>query len=204
MIISHKYKFIFIKTRKTAGTSIEVDLNPFLGERDIATPIYPSVDGHIPKNYKRGFFQKDFKNHMSAREVKQFVGKNIFSDYFVFCVEREPVDKCISHYSMLKNSSNHNKNTKEMSFDEYVALKRFPNDVDKYTSENEELLVDKIVKYENLATDLSEIAKMLGFDLKLSSRAKVGFREDIQVSDLHKEVIYEAFSNSLRFTEYQY
>ncbi len=38
MILSHKNRFIFIKTRKTAGTSIEAYLRNFLGENDIATP----------------------------------------------------------------------------------------------------------------------------------------------------------------------
>jgi len=39
MIISHKHKFIFIKTRKTAGTSIEIFLSQFCGKNDTLTPI---------------------------------------------------------------------------------------------------------------------------------------------------------------------
>lgn len=51
MIISHKYKFIFVRTRKTATTSIESYLYDFLGDEDVITPI-ESVKG---RNYK-GFF----------------------------------------------------------------------------------------------------------------------------------------------------
>ena len=39
MIISHKYKFIFLKTTKTAGTSVEISLSRFCGDDDIITPI---------------------------------------------------------------------------------------------------------------------------------------------------------------------
>lgn len=39
MIISHEHKFIFIKTGKVGGTSLEMALSRFLGPDDIITPI---------------------------------------------------------------------------------------------------------------------------------------------------------------------
>ena len=41
MILSHKYKFIFLKTNKTAGTSIELALSKFCEAEDIITPVTP-------------------------------------------------------------------------------------------------------------------------------------------------------------------
>ena len=38
MIVSFKYKFIFIKSYKTAGSSIENYLYPYLNNKDICAP----------------------------------------------------------------------------------------------------------------------------------------------------------------------
>ena len=46
MIISHKWKFIFIKTQKCAGSSVERALAPVCGPRDILTKVSsPEMDG---------------------------------------------------------------------------------------------------------------------------------------------------------------
>jgi hypothetical protein len=37
VIISHKHRFIYIKTRKTASTSLEIALSAFCGPDDILT-----------------------------------------------------------------------------------------------------------------------------------------------------------------------
>src|SRR5919106_3187962 len=75
MIISHKYKFIFIKTGKTAGTSIEVFLSQHCGADDVVTPIFPHVEPHKPRNFS-GYFNP-------VRELYWSRGKGIrktFSD----------------------------------------------------------------------------------------------------------------------------
>ena len=205
MIVSHKHRFIFIKTVKTAGTSIEIDLNKVLGETDIATPIYPSVEGHMAQNFiikNKLLGSAECRNHMSGREIRKVVGGSIWDEYFKFCVEREPVSKVISHYSMLVNSPHHNKNTKDLSFDDYVSRGNFPVDTGKYTDKKGNLIVDKILSYEDLDNELTAVASQLGFSFELLVNAKSGFRMDLNVTEKQSQIIYEAFSSSNQFTGY--
>lgn len=57
MICSHERGFIFIKTRKTASTSIEIGLSELCGPDDIVTPVSPEDEifrrrlGFEPRNY---------------------------------------------------------------------------------------------------------------------------------------------------------
>lgn len=50
MIISHKNKFIFIKNRKTGGSSLEVVLSKFCGKDDIITPL-PFKEEQLRKEF---------------------------------------------------------------------------------------------------------------------------------------------------------
>ena len=51
MIISHKHKFIFVRPRKTAGTTMQNVLSTICGEEDIITAGYN--DGKKRKEERR-------------------------------------------------------------------------------------------------------------------------------------------------------
>ena len=56
MIVSHEHKFIFLKTIKTAGTSIEAALAQICGPDDIITPYREASEkdrkGRGPQNFR--------------------------------------------------------------------------------------------------------------------------------------------------------
>ena len=147
MLLSHKYKFIFIKTKKTAGTSVEIELNKIMSDEDIVTPIKPPHSNHFPRNYIFG--KKKLFNHINATDIKQIIPSSIFNNYFKFCIEREPVEKCLSDFFMYKNSPYHNFKYLNYTWENYLNKAIFPIDTKKYTDHKNNLCVDKIIKYEN-------------------------------------------------------
>lgn len=121
MIISHKHKFIFIKTKKTAGTSLEIALSKFLNSEDIITPISGEDEpirqrkyGIGCQNYRKNLIEytpKDFAvllikrfrarkywNHISAETVSEHLGKELFNSYYKFTIVRNPWDKAVSRF----------------------------------------------------------------------------------------------------------
>ncbi len=196
MIVSHLHKFIFVKTHKTAGTSIELDLAKHLGPNDVATPIVVNdVIINSPQNYEM-FYESGVYNHATAQSIKQLVGDAVWNEYTVFCVEREPVDKCISKYNQLNSISS-------LTWKNFLLNYKnvFPIDTNSYTDDIGNLIVDKIIKYENLENELNET---LNFDFKLSSRARQVVRDSVLlVTEQQKEFIYEQFAESNKYTGYK-
>lgn len=204
-IISHKYKFIFKKTFKTAGTALEVNLAPLCGPDDVVTPIFPEEPGHVARNFivksdGEGDDEKFF-NHMGMQLIRKLIGPEQFSTYYKFCVEREPVDKCLSYFAMLRHSPHHQRENAPQTWDEYVEQGNFPVEYARYTTAQGRLLVDRVLRYENLESELREVLLALGVNWTgLTSRAKSGFRKDgvprrDEVTSDAVDIIYEAFKH---------
>lgn len=201
MIISHKHKFIFIKTQKTASTSIEVYLSQHCYERDIITPINPYVSPHVARNHE-GFY-----NHISACEIRSRIPEAVWKSYFKFCVERNPWDKTLSHYHMLRSRKGG-----DLSLERYLSEATLCVDHPLYTDEkNAGIIVDKIIRYEKLVTGLSEIFACLGipFEGSLNVYAKSEYRKDRRhynevYTEHQRRVVEKAFDWEIQTFAYDF
>ena len=103
MLVSHRYKFIYTKTVKTAGTSVESFFEPYCMKED-EWSLSHSRNEYISEAGIIGYRGKDIPdnctwyNHMPAVKIKTLLGDDIWNSYFKFCVIRNPFSKAVSHY----------------------------------------------------------------------------------------------------------
>lgn len=198
MIVCHKHRFIFIKTIKTAGTSMEVLLSQWGGPDDVVTKIWPLIDGHVARNWRglvnpipdlrrrhdrpsrvigRALLGVKYYNHMPAWAVRRRVGEDVWNSYFKFCFDRNPWEKAVSHWHMKRKRRDPN-----MTFDDYLWGGHYAHNYPLYADPDQpgKLLVDFVGKYENLAADLAHVAERLNipFSGSLDVFAKSDYRSD--------------------------
>lgn len=202
-IISSNPNLIFIKTRKTAGTSLEVHLAEACDPAAIVTPIYPANALHTPRNWTH------FYNHMSAREIRLALPER-FRVAYKFAFERHSVDKCLSYYAMLRHSPHHYSANGSQSWRDYVEQGAFPVDDGLYTDDDGTLIVDRLYRYEEIEQSLTDIAHRTGLDDRaLTVREKAGFRRDdipsfaeVMADVATCDRIMHAFASTLRHIAY--
>lgn len=106
MIISHSKKFLFIKPRKTAGSSVELALSPLLQRGDLATPIAPAEEklrrteegvnvGLI--RYRSLLLPRRLRDHSSLEKAVACFGHSIL-EYFIISMTRNPWDRAVSQF----------------------------------------------------------------------------------------------------------
>ena len=199
MIISHEHKFIFLKTKKTAGTSIELALSQLCGPDDVIPPITEGDEalrapGSEPRNWRmHGWWQSPrplferrwlkvgpqdygFYNHMPASEARALLNDDkIWRSYFKFAFDRNPWDRQVSAYHF-----RYRRKARPPSFAYFLDRDRRArlNNYEIYSLDGEPC-VDFLGRFENLEEDFRRALGEIGmkFDQPLA-RAKSGIRKN--------------------------
>ncbi len=176
MLVSHSHKFIFIKTKKTAGSSIQ---------------------DYLAKYCKNGVVEKYIPGgHRPAQSTKEKVGDEIWNSYLKICPVRNPWDKMVSWYfwrsrkrsvfvkirRILKGRHPENE-AHRMSFHDFIV---WLDSRGKVNLDDPIALVDGkwpdyfFIRYEHLHEDLEKLCKHLSipYDKSKLPKEKTGVRKD--------------------------
>ncbi len=233
MIISHRYQFIFLKTSKSAGTSIEIALSRFCGPQDIVTPVseedealraaaggaparaYPvKKTRYTPVDWFRyGFRGKEkqyFYNHIPARKLKRRLDADTWNRYFRFCVVRNPWDRVISQYFWRCRDIPEDRRPTLDEFLESRHVRSLQRKGYKLYTTGGKVQVDHICRYENLSEDLEFVRQKLGLPEPLTlPGAKSAHRSDRRhyreiLTPRQRERIAKLFADEIRLMNYAF
>ena len=206
MILSHRHRFVFIKTRKTASTSLEIFFSQFCGDDDIVTPVMAEdeiirhdLGGCLPQHYSANSRREDeyraaircadVEQMKRALKAKDMLYRNHMSlaevssqvsipdDYLVISSDRHPYEKVVSMtYFRLRN--------KELDDAEFARELERVIDSEKYRNidmyrDRQGRLATRIIRYEALQADTRAICEELGLEFQPRGlpSTKANFRE---------------------------
>jgi chondroitin 4-sulfotransferase 11 len=198
-MISHSKKFIFIRTAKTASTSILEILNEY------------GIENIEIKDYEYD------PNHLSSKHIKECVGNKIFYSYFKFSFVRNPFSRIVSMWMMNKD---YHKDTP--NFRNYVksipTLEWMPNQgnhprpprevwLKKYSSMyNYTKECDFIGKLENLQQDFNIICDKIGIPQQVipheNSTKHKHYTE--YYDDATKQIVAEKYAKDIEYFGYEF
>ncbi|MCX7096477.1 MAG: sulfotransferase family 2 domain-containing protein [Methylococcales bacterium] len=217
MLISHKYRIIFVHIQRTGGNSIRQLLN---GMDAAAVQELPIAAG------------KNRLKHCFVSDIYASIEPSVFLSYTKFAVVRNPFDRLFSWYSMFKHNTIAKseiaggvERTAQLgnaveaavapyldSFDSFLSLpnsglfERFYFNQLDYLQVDGKLAVDHVLRFENLTDDFNALAKTLDLPGQLPA-----VNQSIRQQDYRKaynqdaeQLVANRFSRDLDFFSYSF
>lgn len=163
MIISHKHKFIFVAVPKTATHAIRQALRPHLGPAD-----EEQVGLFQKSRIDRDGFRDVRHGHITAAQGQELLPAEIWQTYRKFTVVRDPVERFFSfmrfrqsdHPILQKNPLAHMKAQLKQDI-QTRDLWAYPQ-CHFLVNQDAHLLVDCVLRLENLQADFDQLCPTLG------------------------------------------
>ena len=176
MLVSHTYKFIYLKTIKTGGTSTEVFL-----QGAIEAPGTDIIDATQMRDDAAGIvgFRGDVSqldepprwfNHMPAAAVRKNLESEIWRDYTKIGNIRNPFGRAVSAFYQQHRAGRFEmpedfSDAKDL-FSRYITSEKY-NTYKSIVFIGPDFVLDDVIFYERLAQDIARVCASLGFEQSL-------------------------------------
>ncbi|HEX8584600.1 MAG TPA: sulfotransferase family 2 domain-containing protein [Allosphingosinicella sp.] len=190
MLFNRKHKFVYVHLAKTGGTSVR-----------------KALEG---KSGTESFMSRD-KKHMSARQIRDYLGADTYESMTSFAHVRNPWDLEVSTYHYVLQNEGHYLHgifKKLDSFDNYISwrCRHAPfQQADMLSDESGNLIVEHIHKFENLTESFAAIMKNLDIksDLpKLNSSKHRDYQS--YYNEKTRRLVAEAFDKDIELFGYSW
>jgi len=172
MLVSYKYKFLFVHIAKTGGTSVRAALEREKWKDPYRIMLFLcSRMSHLTK-HRLGV---KFPRHAKAIAAKEMLPRELFDELFKFAFVRNPWDLQVSSYHHIKRERPEFIPDRIKSFSDFVQWKLDPErpyqyhidtSIEKQTDYlidlSGNIIVDFIGKYESLQQDFDHVCETTG------------------------------------------
>lgn len=176
---------------------------------------------HIPKSAGTSVSEALYGEdtwHYSAKELK-FINRHKFNEYYKFAVVRHPLDRIISTYRYAQSHIQNNQTTSLSFMRDYISINDFIDKCldDEFIHEHYffwkqadyvcnfkgKVIVDRIIKFENLATEIYKVSNDTQIELNLRQLNKSQFKISETVSKANKEKVYRLYKDDFELFDYE-
>lgn len=196
MIISHAYKYVFLRTRKTASSSTALYFMQNLFEEGDITirDLRPEYDHPAPTLYDDTSIYYTLKYIIDNKLVD-------INEYKIYATLRDPYDRMVSRVFYKDRAQ-------DVFMAQHILSKGYVDETDRINPQsayivNEGSIIANIIDFDNLESDLRKILTSYGKEEKYTLRA---LKSDIRpswasvstiITPLIKEKIDEVFADDV-------
>lgn len=174
MLISPQNKFIFVHVPKTAGAAAQRMLTPYAIEQE--RTLMRSLKRRLP--FREDPSKVHFRTHEPAVYIRKKLGPEAYAGFHSFAVVRNPFDQAVSHFEYMKQyrSERIAASFEHISFRDYLKMRltpfrpwhrifvHLPDQAYFVVDGRDNIIVDRILRFENLNRDLDALFAHLGLD----------------------------------------
>lgn len=168
MLISLKWNFLFVHVPKTAGSSLHNLLAPHAQKKNRTLP--RRIISHLPlyEDPSKAYFRV----HTKALDFQKKISPETFARLHKFAAVRNPYDQMVSYFRFMQRNTGSKQYAEAQNWCFADAVSYFErknrrkpiNQTSWLIGNNGECLVDRIMFFENIANDVSELRSFLGLD----------------------------------------
>ena len=216
MLLSHKYKFLFIHIAKTGGTSVRAALNSLRWRDPMYYLLWPGHKISSLTGHKLGI---KFPRHAHVIAAKEMLPEQFYNSLFKFTFVRNPWDLQVSSFHHIQRERPQYMNG-ITDFNEFMRWKFNPErpyqyhidtslalQTDFFVDLQGNNIIDFIGHYENLAEDFEQVCNRIGVSLNLPhKRAAKNRGRDYRnyYADDTSELVARHFARDIDMLNYRF
>jgi len=216
MLLSNKYKFLFVHIAKTGGTSVRAALSPYRWRDPAYYPMWLCSKISRMTGHRIGV---KFPRHAKVIAAQEMLPREYFNDLFKFVFVRNPWDLQISSFHHIRRERP--QLLQGMTdFSEFLRWKLDPSRPWQYHVDTSiekqsdyvvdldgKVIVDYIGRYENLQNDFNHICNSIGIaTFDLPHKRKAIDRQDYRqyYTDETHAMVADYFRRDIELFGYQF